>query len=440
MRSVILGLLVLAVAGGGYALWHSRRASSDAATQAEAGQQRPTTATVERGAVNFAVGVAGEIGPAEQVSVRPEVNGRISELPVDVGDRVAKGSLLFALDDRDLKLEVETRMKQIENAKLQLDKARIATEQAGRDYERDKELFEAKLLAEQAYEASRQRHESSVKDQQIALNAIERSEKDLALAEERLSRARIVAPFDCTVLTRPVSIGQAVSGSGGFNSGTEVLTIADLSAMVINAHVNQADVTRLKSGMHVNVEVDAVPGLQIEGEVERIAPQATLRNNIKGYATRIVLKNVDPRVQPGMTASISIPVSAADDVLTVPLTSVFSEQGERYVYLKQGDSFVRRDVLVGVSDLFKAEIKSGLAEGDVVSLEQPAGLPPRTPSTSAMAHSQPGTASGSATAATTKSPAASAASKPSAAASPAAAASSTTTTAGAPKSTPRPGT
>ena len=164
-----------------------------------------------------------------------------------------------------------------------------------------------------------------------------------------------------------------------------MLTIADLSAMVINAHVNQADVTRLKSGMQVDVEVDAVPGLKVEGEVERIAPQATLRNNIKGYATRIVLKRVDPRVQPGMTASISIPVSAAQDVLTVPLTAVFSEQGERYVYVKQGDSFARRDVRVGVSDLFKAEIQSGLAEGDVVSLEHPAGLPPRAPNGPALA-------------------------------------------------------
>ena len=393
MRAVILGLLILGLGAGGFLYWRSSQAKVAQGSANDAASQRPTTAVVERGAVNFAVGVAGEIGPAEQVSVRPEVNGRISELPVDVGDQVKKGSLLFALDDRDLKLEVETRQKQIENTKLQLDKSRIAMDQAKRDYERDQELFEAKLLSEQAYEASRQRHESSIKDHEIALNAIERSEKDLALAEERLSRARIMAPFDCTVLTRPISSGQAVSGSGGFNSGTEVLTIADLSAMVINAHVNQADVTRLKSGMQVNVEVDAIPGLKVSGEVERIAPQATLRNNIKGYATRIVLKEVDPRVQPGMTASISIPVSAAEDVLTVPLTAVFSEQGERYVFVKSGESFERRDVVVGISDLFKAEIKSGLAEGEVVSLEQPAGIPPRAPGGPALAQAAPGTSS-----------------------------------------------
>lgn len=389
MRSVILGLVILAVGAGGFFLWRSSRNAAAIEAAAASASQRPTSAPVERGAIEFSVGVAGEIGPAEQVSVRPEVNGRISELPVDVGDQVAKGALLFALDDRDLKLEVETRQKQIENTKLQLDKARIAMDQAKRDYERDAELFEAKLLSEQAYEASRQRHESSIKDHEIALNAIERSEKDLALSEERLSRARIEAPFDCTVLTRPVSAGQAVSGSGGFNSGTEVLTIADLSAMVISAHVNQADVTRLKAGLQVDVEVDAIPGLKIRGEVERLAPQATLRNNIKGYATRIVLKDVDPRVQPGMTASISIPVSAAADVLTVPLTAVFSEQGERYVFVKNGDSFERRDVVVGVSDLFKAEIKSGLSEGEIVSLVQPAEMPPRTPGGPALAQTSP---------------------------------------------------
>jgi putative ABC transport system ATP-binding protein len=316
---------------------------------------------------------------SRQVSVRPEVNGRIIELPVDVGDRVAKGGLLFALDDRDLGIEAETRQKQIESANLQLDKARIAMEQAKRDFDRDQELFEAKLLSEQAFEGSRQKHESSIKDFDLARNSIERAGQDLALARERLLKTRILAPFDCTILTRPVSIGQAVSGSGGFNSGTEVLTIADLSSMVINAHVNQADVTRLRHGMDVEVAVDAIPGLEVGGQVERIAPQATVKNNIKGYATRIALKNVDPRIQPGMTASVSIPVSGAENVLTLPLAAVFSEQGEHYVYIRNGDQFERRTVKIGVSDFFRTEIQSGVTEGETVALEQPAGLGPRTP-------------------------------------------------------------
>lgn len=374
MRAVLLSILILAGGGGAFLWWRSHDAKATKSSSSTGGEGRDTTARVERGNVHFAVTVAGEIGPAEQVSVRPEVNGRIKELPVDVGDRVEKGGLLFALDDRDLRIEVESRQKQIESARLQLDKARIAMEQAKRDFERDNQLFELKLLAEQAFEASRERYDSAVKDHELAKNSIERSQQELLLAEERLLKTRIVAPFACTVLTRPVSIGQAVSGSGGFNSGTEVLTIADLSSMVINAHVNQADVTRLQQGMEVNISVDAIPGLTVNGQVERIAPQATVKNNIKGYATRIVLRDLEARIQPGMTASITIPVAAADDVLTLPLAAVFSEQGERYVFLKTGDTFERRPVVVGISDFFNAEIKSGLAEGDIVALETPANV------------------------------------------------------------------
>ena len=436
MRAVIILALLVALVGGGGAWFWTRSKSTGPASGSGSNpaDARQVTAVVERGTVVPTVGVAGEIGPAEQVSVRPEVNGRIIELPVDVGDRVPKGGLLFALDDRDLGIEAETRQKQIESATLQLDKARIAMEQAKRDFDRDRELFEAKLLSEQVYEASRQKHESSIKDFDLARNAIERADKDLALAKERLLKTRILAPFDCTILTRPVSIGQAVSGSGGFNSGTEVLTIADLSSMVINAHVNQADVTRLRHGMDVQVNVDAIPGLEVAGQVERIAPQATVKNNIKGYATRIALKNIDPRIQPGMTASVSIPVSGAENVLTLPLAAVFSEQGEHYVYVRNGEQFERRPVKIGVSDFFKTEIQSGLTEGETVSLEQPAGLGPRTPGAGPGMALQPKTAARPAGAPTT----AAAPAAPAVAARPGAPASPTSPAPAAPAAAARP--
>jgi len=174
-----------------------------------------------------------------------------------------------------------------------------------------------------------------------------------------------------------VSIGQAVSGSGGFNSGTEVLTIADLNSMIINAQVNQADVPRLKPGETVEVTIEAVPGLMVTGAVERISPQATIKNNIKGYPARIVLRDVDPRVRPGMTANVKIPVASAASVTAVPLAAVFTEknpdtlQTERFVYVQQGDKFEKRNVKVGVSDYFYAEVQEGLTQNEVVSLEMP---------------------------------------------------------------------
>jgi RND family efflux transporter MFP subunit len=228
----------------------------------------------------------------------------------------------------------------------------------------------------------------------LAKNSLERSQKTFELITDRLRKTQVKAPFDCTVLTRPVSVGQAVSGSGGFNSGTEVLTIANLKEMVINGHINQADITRLKPDQEVEVQVEAVPGLKVVGRIERIAPQATLKNNIKGYAVRVLLRDVDRRVRPGMTANVTIPVASKDNVLAVPLSAVFTErnpdsaQMERFVYVVKDGQHERRPVRIGVSDFFNAEVEDGLSAGDVVALEVPKEELARQ--SKAMAASRPG--------------------------------------------------
>jgi HlyD family secretion protein len=359
MKKWIALVAVLAVGYGGYYGWKQWQKTKAASAVAD----RPTTAVAELRDINFAVNAAGEIAPAEQVSVRPEINGLLEVLKVDIGDHVKKDELLFKLDDSELQQQRASNLTDIEKAKLNVDKAE-------RDYKRAQQLLADKLISQEVYDDTKTAYD-------LAKNALERAQKDLAITEERLTKTEVRAPFDCTVLTRPVSIGQAVSGSGGFNSGTEVLTIADLNSMIINAQVNQADVPRLKAGESVEVTIEAVPGLTVTGVVERISPQATIKNNIKGYPARIVLRDVDPRVRPGMTANVKIPVASAANVTAVPLAAVFTEknpdtqQTERFVYVQQGDKFEKRNVKVGVADYFYAEIQEGLTQNEVVSLEMP---------------------------------------------------------------------
>ncbi len=359
MKNFLVVVVIIGLGAGGYYFWKNYSEKKPS----QAGPMRPTTAVAELRNISFAVNAAGEISPAEQVSVRPEINGRIEELPVDLGDKVEKGKLLFKLDDKELQQQKASNLTDIERSRLSLEKAE-------RDYKRAQQLLADKLIAQELFDDTKTSFE-------LAKNSLERSQRELAIIDERLTKTVVTAPFDCTVLTRPISVGQAVSGSGGFNSGTEVLTIADLNSMIINAHVNQADVPRLKPDQMVEVSIEAVAGLRVTGTVERIAPQATIKNNIKGFAARIVLRNVDPRVRPGMTANIKIPVASASDVTAVPLSAVFTERNpetgvtERYVYVKDGMGFERRNVSVGVSDFFFAEIQQGLKAGEEVSLELP---------------------------------------------------------------------
>jgi HlyD family secretion protein len=359
MKKLIVLIVLLGIGVGGYYGWKNwqKTASTSAAPE------RATTATVELRNISFAVNAAGEMAPAEQVSVRPEINGKVDRLPVDLGDHLKKGDLLFKLDDKELQQQRASNLTDIEKAKLSLEKAE-------RDHKRAQQLLAGKLISQELYDDTKTTYD-------LARNSLESAQRALAIIDEHLTKTEVRAPFNCTVLTRPVSIGQAVSGSDGFNGGTEVLTIADLNAMIINAQVNQADVPRLKVGEKVEVTVEAVAGLRATGTVERISPQAIIKNNIKGYPARIVLKNVDERIRPGMTANVKIPVASADNVTAVPLAAVFTEKTsedgpmERFVYVQQGDTFEKRNVKVGVSDFFYAEIQDGLKEGEIVTLEIP---------------------------------------------------------------------
>jgi HlyD family secretion protein len=250
-------------------------------------------------------------------------------------------------------------------------------EKAQLNFERTRKLFEERLVAKEIFDNARIDHDLTRNSLDIASNRLDTARTALQQVEARLLKTVIRAPFDCTILTRPVSVGQAVSGASGFNSGTEVFTVANLAEMAITAHINQADVTRLKVGQAAAVEVEAVPGLRLTGRVDRIAPLATLRNGVKGFTTRILLKDAEGVVRPGMTANLSIPLVSSANVLAVPLAAVFNEQNERYVYVRRPDQgFERRAVELGVSDYDFAEVTRGLRGGEVVSLVAPPAADP----------------------------------------------------------------
>lgn len=201
MKTIIIFLLMAASGVGAYFFWTRPQVPAENSGTV----QRTMTAEVRVRDIRFEVTVAGEITPAEQVSVRPEINGRIASLPVDIGDQVTKGAVLFTLDDKELQNERSSSVTGIDRAQLELD-------QADRAFKRNQRLFKESLISLEILDSSRTEFD-------LAKNALERSQKALLNIEEKLSKTQVKAPFDCTVLLRPVSVGQAVSGSAGVGGG-----------------------------------------------------------------------------------------------------------------------------------------------------------------------------------------------------------------------------
>ena len=336
-----------------------------AAWSGEAKKPAPARKVV-RASINPVLPLSGQVTPAFQVDVKPEIGGKLAKIHVTPGQQVKKGEPLATIDATDL-------LNERAGVDAEIEGARLAVERIRGNYERAKQLFSGKLLSKEEFV-------NLEADLRIGENELERSLRRRQLVEDRIEKTRIVAPFDGTVLQIPVSQGQVVVAAASINSGTSLMTLADLSRLLINTHVNQLDAGKLSPGQRMTVKPpdggDPAKG-DSEAVVTFIAPLATVKNNIKGFEVTGQLEGAQHGLKPGVSVSMGVPLGSAENVLAVPVTAVFEEGGAKVVYVRKEPVPERREVVIGLSDLDLVEIQSGLSEGEEVLLAKPE-LPEKT--------------------------------------------------------------
>lgn len=355
MKKILILLAVVAVGVGGWWLWQRRTRVVSPAPPAAM-----DTAPVKRRTIKVIVEAIGEVQPANQVMVKSEVSGRIKTMDVITGQQVKRGAVLATLDDTDLLTEKSAAETEIAGTQVRLDKAQ-------RDYDRHRDLFRESLVSQEVFDNSKTALDT-------ARNEFEKAQSRSRLVEDKLKKVQIQAPFDGTVLNALVSKGQVVSGATGVSQGTDLMAFADLNEMILRAHVNQVDAGKLQPEQTATITVSSVPDVEWNGRVILIAPQATVKNGVKGFLVDVLILKPDPRLRPGMNASLKFAVARAADVLAVPLAAVFQERQEKVVYVAATNAPERRVVTIGVSDTRHCEIRSGVTEGETVLLERPANV------------------------------------------------------------------
>jgi RND family efflux transporter MFP subunit len=353
-------LLIAAVIGGG---WYGQSKNWFRAPQQAASQNREAAVVVaELRDIAMTIKVTGEVQPVSQLDVKAEVGGRVKKLNVIPGDKVKSGDVLLEIDDRDILTEQES-------AKVEIEGAKLAALKLERNFERSKELFTQKLV-------SREDHDNLESELAIARNNHTRAERKLQLVQDKLSKTKVIAPSDGTILTVPIVEGQVIIAAASVNNGTTLMTIANLSRLIVETHVNQIDVARLAVKQKVFLTADAILDEQAEAEIFFIAPSATVKNSVKGVNVQALIESPGARMRPGMNVQMTIPVANVQDVVSVPVSAVFRGEGEgRIVYVRAGDKTERRPVKVGISNTEYAQILSGVREGEKVLLSEPERLP-----------------------------------------------------------------
>ncbi len=350
------------LAAAGFGAWKVLPAKNVASTTSEQSTSDRFIARAEKRDIAFSVEVSGDVTPETPLDVKSEVGGKLKALHVEPGQSVQAGDLLAEIDDRDLLTEKESVLTEIEGAKL-------AVERSKRNFERGKELFEAKLISREVFD-------NLSSEYAIAENGVVRAERRLQLVEDKLRRTKVIAPSAGTVLTVPVVEGQVVIAAASVNNGTTLMTIANLSKLLVETHVNQVDVSKLQLNQKVKLRAESLRDLEMEATISFIAPVATPKNNVKGFQVQALIDNPNPRLRPGMTVNLTIPIASASDALSVPVAAVFKgENNARVIYVRNGEATEKREVKVGVSNIEHAQILQGVSEGEEILLIEPERAP-----------------------------------------------------------------
>ncbi len=357
MKKLLIFLLLGGLAAGGY--WYKTKAEPPSNNRPATEQ---TVARAQIRDIDFTVEISGDVTPAFQLEVKPEVGGKLKAVHVTAGSQVKVGDLLVEIDDRDLLSERDTAVTEIEGAKLSVDKER-------KNFDRAKELFESKLISREVYD-------NLSSTAAIAENSMTKSQRRLQIVDDRLSKTKVLAPTNGTVLTVPAIEGQVVIAAASVNNGTTLMTIANLSKLLVDTHINQVDVARLQLNQAVQLRAESIKDAEMNASISFIAPVATVKNNVKGFQVQALIEKPSAQLRPGMTVNMKVPIAKADGALSVPISAIFKgKDNARVVYVRNGLTSEKREVKVGITNIDFAQILTGLVEGEEIMLIEPSRAP-----------------------------------------------------------------
>jgi HlyD family secretion protein len=284
-------------------------------------------ARVRREDITSRVRAPGKIEPRTQVKVSADIPGKVVRLAVKEGDRVRRGQLMLQLDDTQYRAAYAQARAAHSSALARLREVESAARVAESSYQRQKALSQQHLLSDAEWDQATSAHESSRAAAATAREEVTRTQAVLDGAADNLSKCRFIAPFDGVVSALNVEQGEIVITGTMNNPGTQILTVSDLSRMLVKADVDESDVVDVKLGQKVKITVDALPDTSFPGTVIEIGNTAkrSLSSAAEGqtnFEVKAAFDQNEPRVRPGMTADIEVATATHGATLGVPIQAV----------------------------------------------------------------------------------------------------------------------
>ena len=301
--------------------------------------------------------ITGKIEPRNEVNVKPQISGIITELLKEPGQQVSQGEVIA-------KVKVIPDMAQLSSAEARVRLADINLGQAKVDYDREKNLYDQQLVSADEYDKVKRALSQAREELAAAQDALQVVRDGVSRSNASASSTLIRSTISGIILDIPVKVGNSVINSNTFNDGTTIATVANMNDLIFRGNIDETEVGQLTIGMPMKITIGALQDLKYDAALEYISPKATESNGANQFEIKAAVHvGKDDKLRSGYSANAEIVLAEARQVLTIPESAIEFSGDSTFVYVLTdsiGRQYERRAVATGLSDGINIEIKKGL--------------------------------------------------------------------------------
>ncbi len=319
------------------------------------------SATKEK--ISRSILISGKTEVLVKTPVNAIVSGTIKSVKAEVGTKVKKGDPLFEYDVDSVKKTLETYEKgflsQLANKKnsdIQMESLRVALN-------RTKLMYSKNIASRKEVEDAERAVQTQTNSNLSMMKEFEEHEKGVKKLQNMIAVPIVVSPIAGMVVEAPNS-GAAV------NENDKVMIVADVSVYEVSGRVLESEVGLLKGNEIGSVNVSAARPESYQGKVKSVGhnPLVDPNSNLGTYPVSVQITNSDEKLQPGMSADVTLLLETKENVIVIPVGAVRNEQGQDYVDVSKAGLSIKRKVKLGLVNDVSAEVVEGLAEGESVRM------------------------------------------------------------------------
>ena len=308
--------------------------------------------------------ITGKIEPRNEVNIKPQISGIITQLMKEPGQYVQQGEVIA-------KVKVIPDMGQLSSAEARVRLADINLQQAKIDYERQKTLYDKQLVSADEIEKIRQKLHQAKEELTAAQDALQVVRDGVSKSNASASSTLVRSTISGVILDVPVKVGNSVILSNTFNDGTTIASVANMNDLIFRGNIDETEVGQLVQGMPMKITIGALQDLKFDAFLEYISPKAVESNGANQFEIKAAVKVSDnDKLRSGYSANAEIVLASVDKALTIPESAIEFEGDSTFVYIVKGEgkekTYLRQPVTTGLSDGVNIEIKKGLSVKDKV--------------------------------------------------------------------------